>query len=273
MVDKKTNLQKAIENQPKTIGIIMPLSPMGESYSAEHWSGVLQCLSVRMCLAGETPKMVSSAGDVSFITRTIVNRLYKDDIVICDVSGLNPNVMFELGLRIAFEKPIIIIKDSKTSKIPFDIGHIEYLEYPYDLNKPEMDKFLVKLKAKVKSSFAASKSKESQTILEQFGLLTNKKLQTESDVSKAIRSISNSVADMQERLSKQDYLLNRINIKVNPGDPDYFISYEDMNPLVKYFKNFNYDVKDFPNSLLIQNSVLPSGSVCTAEKVPEGELR
>jgi hypothetical protein len=33
---------------------------------------------------------------------------------LCDVSGKNANVMFELGLRLAFDNPTIIIKDDKT---------------------------------------------------------------------------------------------------------------------------------------------------------------
>jgi len=35
-------------------------------------------------------------------------------MIVCDISGRNPNVMFELGLRLAFDKPAIIIKDEIT---------------------------------------------------------------------------------------------------------------------------------------------------------------
>ena len=48
------------------------------------------------------------------IHKTIVQNLYLNPIVVCDVSGKNANVMFELGLRLAFDKPTIIIKDDKT---------------------------------------------------------------------------------------------------------------------------------------------------------------
>jgi hypothetical protein len=52
--------------------------------------------------------------------------------VIGDVSCKNPNVMFELGMRLAFDKPTIIIKDDQTS-YSFDISPIQNLEYPRDL--------------------------------------------------------------------------------------------------------------------------------------------
>ncbi|WP_353118770.1 hypothetical protein [Myroides odoratus] len=55
-----------------------------------------------------------------------MNNIYNDEIVVCDVSSKNPNVMFELGLRLAFDKPTIIIKDEKTG-YSFDTGVIEHL--------------------------------------------------------------------------------------------------------------------------------------------------
>lgn len=42
--------------------------------------------------------------------------------------------MFELGMRLTFDKPTIIIKDNTTDFI-FDTGPIEHLQYPKDLNK------------------------------------------------------------------------------------------------------------------------------------------
>ena len=68
------------------------------------------------------------------ITEQIIKDLYAADIVICDLSGLtsNPNVMYELGIRLAFSnKPVILIREShKDNKRIFDIGGF-YAE-PYD---------------------------------------------------------------------------------------------------------------------------------------------
>ena len=36
-------------------------------------------------------------------------------------------------MRIAFDKPVVIVKNELTS-IAFDIGVIEYIEYPSNLN-------------------------------------------------------------------------------------------------------------------------------------------
>lgn len=51
-------------------------------------------------------------------------------IVIVNISGLNPNVMLELGLAYGLGKSVIIIKDKHTSTVS-DIGSIEYIEYSH----------------------------------------------------------------------------------------------------------------------------------------------
>lgn len=50
--------------------------------------------------------------------------------VIANISGLNPNVMLELGLAYGLGKEVIVIKDKKTTTIS-DLGSIEYIEYSH----------------------------------------------------------------------------------------------------------------------------------------------
>lgn len=50
--------------------------------------------------------------------------------VIANISGLNPNVMLELGLAYGLGKNVIVIKDTKTTAIS-DLGSIEYIEYAH----------------------------------------------------------------------------------------------------------------------------------------------
>lgn len=50
--------------------------------------------------------------------------------VIANISGLNPNVMLELGLAYGLGKKVIIVKDKKTNTIS-DLGSVEYIEYAH----------------------------------------------------------------------------------------------------------------------------------------------
>ncbi|MCG7520098.1 hypothetical protein [Ruegeria sp. Ofav3-42] len=55
------------------------------------------------------------------ITTDIVQRLYNNPLVIADLTGQNPNVMYEVGLRHCFNLPIVhIAQDGE--KPPFDLA-------------------------------------------------------------------------------------------------------------------------------------------------------
>jgi hypothetical protein len=66
------------------------------------------------------------------IQSTIVNRLLDDDLVICDLTEHNPNVLFELGMRMAFDRPVVLIKAKGTKPI-FDVDNMLRV-FEYDPN-------------------------------------------------------------------------------------------------------------------------------------------
>jgi nucleoside 2-deoxyribosyltransferase len=66
------------------------------------------------------------------IHATIVNQLLDADLVVADLTENNPNVLFELGLRIAEDKPIALIR-SKGTRAIFDVDNMLRV-YEYDPN-------------------------------------------------------------------------------------------------------------------------------------------
>ena len=54
------------------------------------------------------------------------------DLVIADLTDHNPNVLLELGIRLAKEKPIVLIKSKDTGPI-FDVDNLLRV-YIYDQN-------------------------------------------------------------------------------------------------------------------------------------------
>lgn len=157
------------QNEEKKIcGIVMPISAL-EGCSEGHWSDVLEIITEAVEEAGFEGNLVSNADDVGIIQKRIIQNLYENPIVVCDVSGKNPNVMFELGMRLAFDKPTIIIKDDKTS-YSFDTSPIEHIEYPRDLRFSRIVDFKSKLAEKIKATFEKSTTDTSYTtFLKHFG--------------------------------------------------------------------------------------------------------
>ena len=89
-----------------------------DGYPESHWKDVLTILDSVTSDLGISKKRIVSDGDtITTIHSRIVNNLNEDDIIICDVSSRNPNVMFELGMRIAFDKPVIIVLTQEPSSI------------------------------------------------------------------------------------------------------------------------------------------------------------
>lgn len=166
-----TSKDKNIENTKtvkKKCGIIMPIAPTSE-YPKEHWKEVLNILAEAISETEFEARLVSDDVAIGLIHERIVNNIYNDEIVVCDVSSKNPNVMFELGLRLAFDKPTIIIKDEKTG-YSFDTGVIEHLNYPSSLRFNNIVDFKKELVKKINATYEKSISEKGfSPFLKSFG--------------------------------------------------------------------------------------------------------
>lgn len=163
---------KDLINEEKQCGIIMPIGSM-DGYSVEHWmevkSIIIQATEEVEGIDFKTNIVSQSDGEIDIIHKRIIQNLYNSDIVICDMSGKNPNVMFELGMRLTFDKPTIIIKDDVTDFI-FDTGAIEHLIYPKDLRFQKIVEFKRKLASRIKITYEKSQSDPKySTFLGNFG--------------------------------------------------------------------------------------------------------
>ncbi len=146
----------------------MPISAI-DGCAESHWADVLEILTEAIEEAGFEANLVSNADDSGIIHKRIIQNLYDNPVVVCDVSGKNPNVMFELGLRLAFDKPTVIVKDEKTT-YAFDTSAIGHLEYPRDLRFSRIVEFRQKLAEKIKATHQrATTDPNYTTFLKHFG--------------------------------------------------------------------------------------------------------
>lgn len=157
----------------KTCFIIMPITtpePYLEKYrdGVEHFKHVLQCLFIPSVEKAGYEAIAPIAKGSDLIHAEIINNLEQSDLVLCDMSCLNPNVFFEFGIRTSLNKPVCVVKDEHTKRVPFDTGILNHLEYRSTIETWEIEKEIEKLAEHIRTSHERSKGENS--LWKYFGL-------------------------------------------------------------------------------------------------------
>ena len=131
--------------------VVMPFSEKTDRYPKGFFGEVLTNLitpaGVEAGFKVETARKHGS----DIIQSTIINDLLDADLVIADLSDHNPNVLFELGVRMAHDKPIALIRAEGTAAI-FDVDNmLRVLDYNPNLWKSTLETDLPKLTAHIKA--------------------------------------------------------------------------------------------------------------------------
>jgi nucleoside 2-deoxyribosyltransferase len=94
------------------------------------------------------------------IQSTIINDLLEADLVLADLTDHNPNVLFELGLRMAIDKPVVLIKASGTGRI-FDVDNmLRVYEYNANLWQSTIEKDFENLTEHIKGAWENRSSEQ-----------------------------------------------------------------------------------------------------------------
>lgn len=127
---------KENEQNEKSCFVIMPISDHPD-YPKGHFKEVYsELISPAVIEAGYRPVRADDVAASNLIHVDVIYKIIHADICICDLSSRNPNVMFEYGIRQAFDKPTILIKDDRTERI-FDLSGMRDIEYNSSLRIAE----------------------------------------------------------------------------------------------------------------------------------------
>jgi hypothetical protein len=127
-----------------TCFVIMPIATPPEAVEryggdGSHFVHVLEHLFVPAIEKAGYEAIEPSAQGGDLIQAEIVRNLETADVVLCDISGLNPNVFFELGIRTALDRTTCIVRDEHTQRIPFDTGIINTHTYRAGLHPWQLE--------------------------------------------------------------------------------------------------------------------------------------
>lgn len=91
------------------------------------------------------------------VTSSIIQQIADADICIVDLTGRNPNVFLELGIRFALKRKTTVLMHQDVSDLPFDVKSYRCIEY----NALEQSKFSEKLSSVIRSSLDADSRSDS----------------------------------------------------------------------------------------------------------------
>lgn len=123
-MSKKLSQENSVEDQlDQTIKDCFIITPIGDiqSETFKKTTGLLEAVIEPVLLSlgfqAVPAHYIASPGS---IPKQILKHIVEDELVIVNLTGLNPNVMYELAVRHAVRLPVVIMAEDGT-KLPFDV--------------------------------------------------------------------------------------------------------------------------------------------------------
>ena len=178
--------------------VIMPISDP-ESYEKGHFKYVYEDLFQPAIVdEGYVPKRADDDGSSSMIQVNIVREIIEAPMAICDLSSRNPNVLFELGIRQAFDLPVVLVQEQGTQRI-FDISTINTIDYRKDLIYREVIEDRRKITSAIKATQDNTKGINSIIRLLEIGKAELKDKGSEADdIRIMLFALSNQIDELKK---------------------------------------------------------------------------
>lgn len=179
--------------------IIMPISN-NENYAEGHFNRVYNHLIIPACeLAGFKALRADDIINTNYIAIDIIKRIIESDMAICDLSSQNPNVLYELGIRQAFNKPVTLIKDSNTKRI-FDIQGFRDFEYDENLRIDNIENAVENLAELIQNTYN-SQGEEINSLVSLLSLTPAKLKENKKTISTETALILNTLSVLEKKIS------------------------------------------------------------------------
>lgn len=183
--------------------VIMPFSdPKG--YEQGHFRKIYdQILAPAIEQAGYAPHRIDENSESTMIHGKLLDQLINAPMVLCDISSKNPNVLYELGIRHAFDKPVVLVQEKGQDRI-FDIAGLTTTEY----RKERLYDEVIADQQVIADAIRQTASAEKYSIMSLVKLFPaepnhDKKLSNEDRIELLLADITQKLNRLEERSQKE----------------------------------------------------------------------
>ena len=188
--------------------IIMPMSEKGK-YPEKHFEHVYEQI---IKPAVESEGYEAYRVDDDKISNSIIAKIFKAaqtcPMAVCDLSDQNPNVLYELGLRQAYDKPVVLIKDDITKEI-FDVSGINTMEYRSDRVYENVEADREKLKQAIKATKAGEAYSIAQIARVESVAIVSDNVGTDETIGILLKSILKDIKELKKNVTEGNPKLDK----------------------------------------------------------------
>jgi hypothetical protein len=185
------------------------------TYPQGHWERVYTELhdpAIRK--AGLTPQQAGLERGTGIIMLGVLRQLFEAEMVLCDTSALRANVFFELGLRQAFDKPVVIVHDERTER-PFDVAGLRDYTYNAQLRVDQVRTSIEEIGKAIRET-ADPKRRGESSLVRLLEIKAAELPETGNVNDSLLRSIATGVENLNDRFGKLEYRVRAMEILDSP---------------------------------------------------------
>ena len=257
MATEKNKIEKQEKTQQKSCFIITPIGDENSEIRRKADGLIEAIIKPVLETLGDEPIIPHSMTKSGSITTQVVEAILSADMVIANLTGLNPNVMYELAVRHAVRKPIVCVVENGT-KLPFDISQDRVIFYSDEFFRVETLK--IDLLQMIKAAAEVIEDRIDNPI---YRAQNNKMVQQQLEKSSNSSDL-NVYKLILERLTKLEDSVNYNNRRDSQENNFYSFRIEFDNPL-------NRDISNLDDS--IRTHLKAIGIRASAELLKDGLIR